>query len=1281
MLLLRTVAWGTLCALVAFLVGGISGTLERLPALNLSGPSMLLGGFILFMGWIVAAYSARNLRGQERLARFAFLLGVAVLSLWLMVVAEALVVIALAWTISGLAVAALVAHSGTVRARMAARQVAVRLLVGDLALWAAVLLLVADGTAGRSELTSAPLVVAAMLAAAGVVRSALVPTWRWLPLTAEAPSPVSALLHAGVVNGLGLLAVLFWPVFEGARPVLLALAAVGLVTAVLATAAMRLRPDVKGKLASSTSAQMGYMAVQIGLGLPAFAMLHLVGHGFYKGWLFLRAGGTPQRLPAAEVNVRPAQAVALAGLATGTVALAVTTWPDIMVVDAVPLAAAAAAAAMAMAVLARPDRRTAAVTSAGARRIAAAIVLLGLFGYVALLGMWARWFEFAGAWSGWAAVAVTILVLGLGAAGLVAAGSGRLWRLVQPSVIDTTTRVRGRIPQSTIPATPGSPELLAAAAKVVSPMWPVESAVAVNPLHDVQELAFDHAAKIAADAWGARAYFAECEYLSALQAGRFTEADLAAAATGTPLPADVAACYLIARVQWQPNGAADFMADHLLSGLSDEQIAQVLPQPRPAARTMGEQVGLERQVSGLANAWTALLVGEPGMWARFQDRVQDLGLRGLRQTVQSLPTDPVNAIASMLEDVVPHPVQVAYLSRLLARDSGWAAHVKHADEASLADLVAIRVCFDVLVARTRGSWHWEQAPACDLREWAQSQIAPLADLLGLDDPHVALELASHFDERGRLRIWQRAWENRYRNRLVDRVTTRAAEPETDEPAPVAQVVMCIDVRSERMRRHIEAVGHIATYGYAGFFGLMVRHETASGDVSDQCPVLVRPEYLITEDDSVSHAGLPRAIRQAMSAVAAAPGTGFAMAEAVGTLAGLDAVVQTAAPGPWGKGRNRMQPDLRGDLHVGQLATSLAADDLQWGISVAQRAGVAASMLRALGIVEEFSDTLLLVGHAATVENNAFAAAYDCGACGGHGGHVNARIMSAILNDSRVRRLLRTEHGLDIPDRTVAVPAWHNTTTDAITIDPEDVPPSHTAAVAALTDELEQARDAVLAERLAELPDAGRKGQRAAAARAADWAQPQPEWGLAGNAAFVIGPRSLTRGLNLRGRVFLHSYEPGLDVDGSILETLLTAPMQVTQWINNQYYFSVVDPERFGAGDKTTHNAVGGIGVLTGAAGDLRVGLPWQAVYTAAPVAPGRWNHEPMRLLVLVYASREDISSVLENHPNVANLITNEWISLAAIDPQDDEAYSLGTDLTWSTWLIDEHVEEFEMRRG
>ena len=126
---------------------------------------------------------------------------------------------------------------------------------------------------------------------AGVARSALVPLHAWLPSTLAAPTPVSALLHAGVINGAGVLLIRFSPVFASSVSAMALAFAVGVITALFATAVMLVRTDVKGGLVWSTSGQMGFMVMQLGVGAFAAALFHIVGHALYKAAMFLGAGG------------------------------------------------------------------------------------------------------------------------------------------------------------------------------------------------------------------------------------------------------------------------------------------------------------------------------------------------------------------------------------------------------------------------------------------------------------------------------------------------------------------------------------------------------------------------------------------------------------------------------------------------------------------------------------------------------------------------------------------------------------------------------------------------------------------------------------------------------------------------------------------------------------------------------------------------------------------------------------------------------------------------------
>ncbi|MDP3239523.1 MAG: Na-translocating system protein MpsB, partial [Reyranella sp.] len=183
--------------------------------------------------------------------------------------------------------------------------------------------------------------------------------------------------------------------------------------------------------------------------------------------------------------------------------------------------------------------------------------------------------------------------------------------------------------------------------------------------------------------------------------------------------------------------------------------------------------------------------------------------------------------------------------------------------------------------------------------------------------------------------------------------------------------------------------------------------------------------------------------------------------------------------------------------------------------------------------------------------------------------------------------------------------------------------------------------------------------RAVKARSRDWAQVRPEWGLAGNAAFIAAPRVRTRGLDLAGRAFLHDYDWRRDEGFGVLELILTAPVVVASWISLQYYGSSVAPEMFGAGNKLLHNVTGGIGVVEGNGGLLRVGLPWQSVHDGEAL-----THEPLRLSVLIEAPREAIADVLERHPEVRALFDNRWLHLFALDDQGRRTWRYAGDLGW-----------------
>ena len=259
------------------------------------------------VGFVVLSYCARALQGDPRARRFVILASILTGATTTTALAATLGVFTVGWVLAGRALVALVTHRNTwVPARRAARMTSRYLAVGDVALIAAAGLVIASlGEVDLRAVDAAATVlsveqvaginplplIAVLLTIAGVSRSALVPLHRWLPATVAAPTPVSAMLHAGVVNGAGVLLVTLAPIFAASTLATRLLLVLGLVTIAYATTVMLTRADVKGALAWSTAGQMGFMAVQLAVGAFAAALFHLIGHGMYKAALFLGSGG------------------------------------------------------------------------------------------------------------------------------------------------------------------------------------------------------------------------------------------------------------------------------------------------------------------------------------------------------------------------------------------------------------------------------------------------------------------------------------------------------------------------------------------------------------------------------------------------------------------------------------------------------------------------------------------------------------------------------------------------------------------------------------------------------------------------------------------------------------------------------------------------------------------------------------------------------------------------------------------------------------------------------
>lgn len=625
-----------------------------------------------------------------------------------------------------------------------------------------------------------------------------------------------------------------------------------------------------------------------------------------------------------------------------------------------------------------------------------------------------------------------------------------------------------------------------------------------------------------------------------------------------------------------------------------------------------------------------------------------MGLPRLGRSLAALPATRQDAEAWVLQRLgLPEAVWPDYLEAVLLTVNGWAswcaylrwqARLRGGSDGHLRDLLAIRLAWGAMLLDCKDDAATHHAFAALQGHWCDAAVL-------LKETEALLLV----DE-----VWQYAFEVGYQRGLARKLALAGHAAVLSEGAAGVEVqaAFCIDVRSEPMRRALESVWPaVQTIGFAGFFGLPVAYTPLATEARrPQLPGLLAPALDVTDaivpaagaqegdaGDRVIRARRRRfALAEQARAASRWPGASFSFVEAAG-LGYLGKLSQWFKP----PRRSRGSDDLAG---LPARYKALCRPVLE-GLDTPAKADLAARVLHTMGIARKLAPLVVLVGHGSQSANNAHAAALDCGACCGQSGEINARVLAQVLNDAGVREALRGR-GIDVPEGTMFVAALHNTTTDEIEgFDLDLLTPAAQRRWRRLQEAFEHACDQVRRERAARLGLDPRAAHGRLLAqlrqRANDGAQTRPEWGLAGNAAFIIAPRHRSLGAVLDGRCFLHDYDASQDADGSVLELLMTAPMLVTHWINWQYHASTCDPAHLGCGNKVLHNVVGGhIGVFEGNGGDLRVGLSLQSLHDGQ-----RWMHEPLRLTVVIDAPQEAIERVIARHPTVRQLLDNGWLHL------------------------------------
>uniref|UniRef100_UPI00286E1C73 YbcC family protein n=1 Tax=Sandarakinorhabdus sp. TaxID=1916663 RepID=UPI00286E1C73 len=687
---------------------------------------------------------------------------------------------------------------------------------------------------------------------------------------------------------------------------------------------------------------------------------------------------------------------------------------------------------------------------------------------------------------------------------------------------------------------------VAAACSRIAPLWPLKHFVAVNPF-----LGFTHQGFGATCATMRRVaktdmLMPRSFYREALAAGIITDDHIARALEKSPVSAGVPANPALARAELARDAGQRTRPAAVVATVA-EVLDRLSAGDRQASRTAFMVDEISKWCAAYFDegqaSWKMPERGLPpfAAWrsaARHDRNPEAMGIKGFRQTIAGLPEDPLACIGYVVGAIgIPDRAAADYLHRALFDIGGWAAYVRYLvwdnglygrPDDRLVQLLAIRMAWGYALFRQR-------TDAAFLGAWAaeMAQAALLPDDAGLgSDPDLALEL-----------VFQDAYEIAWQLQLIGKLARSGPGaapvvwPKRSKARKPLQAAFCIDVRSEVYRRALETVCPDAdTIGFAGFFGYPIEYVPIGRETGGaQCPVLLTPAFTITEavggaspETETEVLGLRLLRRRAAKAWKAfklSAVSSFTYVEATGLLFAAKLVGDSA-----GLTRTVSDPNTDGfdDAVTGKLGPRLEPRTVggrATGLNDEQRLAQAEAVLRAMSMTQDYGRLVMLAGHGSTTANNPHASGLDCGACGGHTGEANARVAADILNDPLVRKGLVAK-GLLIPEDTWFLGALHDTTTDEVVIfDRDRVPADLKPHLAELDGWLGRASSLARAERSRFLGlDAPDHVDEQVIRRSRDWAQVRPEWGLAGNGAFIAAPRRRTHGVDLGGRAFLHNYD-------------------------------------------------------------------------------------------------------------------------------------------------------------
>ena len=767
---------------------------------------------------------------------------------------------------------------------------------------------------------------------------------------------------------------------------------------------------------------------------------------------------------------------------------------------------------------------------------------------------------------------------------------------------------------------------------------PLVNFVHHNTLHAVQQLEFDTALEYSAQLFGAQVYFSLSQFRDLYHSGKISHQIL----------------------QWVvkqhcPATEDESWLDKLLTYHYDE---------RPTAR-VGALRGQWRELCHLDLDWFIYpllfrLLGNyldqgialwpfPIAGKSFLESVRELEQLSSvsifkTRSARKLFIDNQLQLEDLLKLVVGDAPQLFehYLWDQQFGHKGWSGMVSVVDHNPKTLLIAKEINLEELI-------YLELLMEIDTLNYVLGKDwQPLAELLDRQFPEFNAPVAKS-ELYQVLALWQKAYEWSYYDQVLYAISSKKSEPVTTTERKGFQGLFCMDDRECSFRRYVESlIPECETYGLPGFFNAAFYYQpSGSNFLSKQAPASAKPQHLIKEYGKAKLP--PKNIYFAKSSHNFI--IGWLVAQTVGFWFPIKLILNLLRPTTHLAYDDSVQ-NLRRTGHLGiESPGEKTESNLHLGYSLDEMTEIVYSVLQCVGLVDNFAPLIYLVGHGASSVNNPHFAAYECGACSGHDGGVNAQVVAYMANNRAVRANLVAK-GITLPEDSIFIAALHDTTRDEITFSGIDnLSPAILARHNHYADAFRQALILNAKERSRRFVSINSslsedKIHEQIISRSLSIFEPRPELNHVTNALCLIGRRSMSRRVFLDRRAFLQSFDYASDPDGEVLAEILTAVVPVSGGISLEYYFSRVDQNQWGAGTKLPHNVVGLFGVANGTDGDLRTGLPSQMIEI----------HDPIRILFIIEHYPEVAAKSIARYEKVYQWFYNRWINLVVIHPQTRELY-------------------------